>query len=202
MRSAIHAFFVSMAFTFVAGSAAAEGPPPVTITDADVAEMRSWIEVPVTFATLKGLNAAQKDLSAEDIDALDKAWRAEREQVGNRPLVAQLMAGPLSTYLIRRQAMSHGLYSEIFVMTNRGLNAGLSSVTSDYWQGDEGKFQKTYDVGPDAVFIDEPELNEGSGTWRQQVNFTLVNPATGEAEGAVTIEVNITELARLRAVGS
>lgn len=172
------------------------------ITDSDLEEMRSWIAVPVTVATLRGLNAQQSALSQSDIEALDTAWRAEREQIGDRPLVAELMARPLSNYLIRRQAMANGLYTEIFVVTDRGLNAGQSAVTSDYWQGDEAKFTKTFEVGPDAVFIDEAELHEGSGTWRQQVNFTIVDPDNGAAIGAVTIEVNLTELARRRAVGS
>lgn len=172
------------------------------IADADLEEMRSWIAVPVTVATLRGLNAQQSALSQSDIEALDTAWRGEREQLGDRPLVAELMARPLSNYLIRRQAMANGLYTEIFVMTNRGLNAGQSAVTSDYWQGDEAKFSKTFEVGPDAVFIDEAELHEESGTWRQQVNFTIVDPDNGDAIGAVTIEVNLTELARRRASAS
>ena len=116
------------------------------------------------------------------------------------PLVAELMARPLSNYLLRRQAMAGGLYTEIFVVTNRGLNAGQSAVTGDYWQGDEAKFTETFEVGADAVFIDEAELHEGSGTWRQQVNFTIPDPETGAPMGAVTIEVNLTELARRRAL--
>lgn len=199
LESAKFLAFLSLAAGLLSAPLAAEGPR-ARISEADLEDMRSWIAVPVTFATLSGLNAEQSGLSQADIDALDKEWRAEREQIGDRPLVAELMARPLSNYLLRRQAMAGGLYTEIFVVTNRGLNAGQSAVTGDYWQGDEAKFTETFEVGADAVFIDEAELHEGSGTWRQQVNFTIPDPETGAPMGAVTIEVNLTELARRRAL--
>jgi hypothetical protein len=45
------------------------------------------------------------------------------------------------------------------------------------------------------VFVDEPEFNEETATWRAQVNLTLTD-ASGAKIGAVTAEVNLTELAR------
>jgi hypothetical protein len=84
----------------------------------------------------------------------------------------------------------------MFVMDEKGLNVGQSSVTSDYWQGDEGKYQKTFQVGANAVFIDEAEFNDDTKTWRAQLNFTVVDPASGKPIGAATIEMNLTELER------
>ena len=71
---------------------------------------------------------------------------------------------------------------------------GQSAITGDYWQGDEGKFQKTYPVGADAVFIDEAEFHDGTGTWRAQLNMTIAK--NGKAIGAITVEINLTELQR------
>src|SRR3546814_17528305 len=70
------------------------------------------------------------------IDELDKQWRAEAES-DNQPLIAQLMGNPLSSYLIRKKAESNGLFAELFVFDATGMNVGQSSVTRDYWQGDE-----------------------------------------------------------------
>ena len=134
------------------------------------------------------------DLSQDQIDALDKQWRAERE-MDDQPLITSVLANPLSSYLTRIQARSLGVLSEIFVMDQNGLNAGQSSITSDYWQGDEAKFQKTYGAGAGAVFLDEPELNEDTKSWRSQLNFT-VHDADGAPIGHATVEVNLTELAR------
>ncbi|GHD62722.1 hypothetical protein GCM10017083_51880 [Thalassobaculum fulvum] len=144
--------------------------------------------------TLAALNARQADLDQATIDDLDKQWRDERK-ADDQPLITAVLSSPLSGYLLRIQAGSAGLFTEIFVMTAKGLNAGQSSITSDYWQADEAKFQKTFDVGPDAVFVDEPEYNEETATWRAQVNLTLTD-ASGAKIGAVTAEVNLTELAR------
>ncbi len=162
-----------------------------------VEETRGWLEVPVVRMTVESQNARRGEISAEEIEARDQVWRKEREQQ-DQPFVASVLSNPLSTYLTRIQARSIGLYSEIIVVDDVGLNAGQSAITGDYWQGDEAKFQKTFEVGRNAVFIDEPELNEATATWRAQLNLTLHSEA-GEPIGAATVEVNLTELSRRRA---
>ena len=137
-------------------------------------------------------------LFIEIIDALDKQWRAERE-VEDQPLITAVLSSPLSNYLTRIQARSRGLYTEIFVMDAQGLNAGQSSITSDFWQGDEAKWQKTFQVGPDAIFIDEIEINDETGTENAQVNMSIAQD--GKVVGAITVEINITELRRRYAAG-
>jgi hypothetical protein len=174
--------------------AGAESPPKSLIDDAFVQSIREWSSTPVVGLTLAALNARQADLDQATIDDLDKQWRDERK-ADDQPLITAVLSSPLSGYLLRIQAGSAGLFTEIFVMTAKGLNAGQSSITSDYWQADEAKFQKTFDVGPDAGFVDEPEYNEETATWRAQVNLTLTD-ASGAMIGAVTAEVNLTELAR------
>lgn len=164
------------------------------ITPAFIEEVKTWATAPVVVAALAGRNQLSGKLPQGEIDALDKQWRAERE-IDDQPLITSVLANPLSTYLIRVQAGSVGLFTEIFVMDINGLNAGQSAVTSDYWQGDEGKFQKTFDVGPAAVFVDEAEFHEGTRTWRAQLNMTVTDPQ-GTAIGAITVEVNLTELQR------
>ncbi len=160
-----------------------------------VPKIAEWSRHPVVLIALKAQNKRHTGLSEDKIIEMDKMWRAERKE-DVQPLIAQLFGSPLSTYLTRIQANSLGLYSEIFVMDNVGLNVGLSSVTSDYWQGDEGKWQKTYKVAPDAIFIDEPEFHKETGTQRVQINMTVSDPDTNKALGAITVEVNITELSR------
>ncbi len=177
-----------------AGAARAQGPSAAMINDEVLAEIRDWLLVPVVSLTLEAQNERYKSLASADISRLDAQWMSERE-AGVQPLIASTLNNPLSTYLTQVQAASAGLFTEIFVIDARGLNAGQSSITSDFWQGDEAKFQKTYDVGPGAVFVDEPEYDERTGTWRAQANLTLQDSA-GVAIGAATVEVNLTELAR------
>ena len=67
-------------------------------------------------------------------------------------------------------------------------------------RGDEAKFQETFLVGPDALFVDEPEFNDTTNTWRAQVNMSLTDPDTGTLIGAATVEVDLDRLAERKAM--
>ena len=165
------------------------------ITPDFVSELRTQLQQPVTILSVDASNKRHDGVQQAEIDKLDEAWKTEAKS-GDQPLIAEILSSPLSSYLLYTQAKSAGLFTEIFIMDKFGLNVGQSSVTSDYWQGDEAKFQKTFQVGPDAVFIDEPEYHDETKTWRVQVNLTIVDPASKAAIGAATAEINLTELQR------
>jgi hypothetical protein len=160
-----------------------------------IAELRKIIASRVTTISLRAQNQRYAGINQDKIDSLDKQWRAETKSE-RQPLIAQLMGNPLSSFLIRKKAESLGMYTEIFVFDAMGLNVGQSSVTSDYWQGDEPKYQQTFAIGRDAYLIDEPEFDDVTQSNRQQVSFTIVDPETNEMLGAATVEINIDELAR------
>ncbi|WP_193170938.1 hypothetical protein [Nisaea nitritireducens] len=179
-------------------SYAQDNPPSVDILDGNaIAEIRDWLSNPVVEMSVTAHNRLYEGVEQAQIDELDKAWRAEKESA-DQPLIAATLSSPLSTYLTQIQAASGGIFTEIFVMNAFGLNVGQSAITSDFWQGDEAKYQKTFLVSPTAVFVDEPEFNEKSKTWRTQVNLTLAKD--GKAIGAVTVEYNLSELARRRGI--
>jgi hypothetical protein len=163
------------------------------IRDHLVDQVRQWSGSPVVLLTLEASNQRYANLEQARIDALDQQWRAERE-VEDQPLITAVLSSPLSSYLTRIQANSQGLFSAIFVMDAVGLNAGQSAITSDFWQGDEAKWQQTFLVGPDAVFIDEVEINEDTGTEIRQLNLSIAQD--GKVVGAITVDVNMTELRR------
>lgn len=168
-------------------------PDVSLITDAVLADIRAFLERDIVTMSVLNQNQKYSAITQADIDALDQTWRAETE-TADQPLISATLSNPLSSYLTRVQAHSLGLYTEIFVMDNKGLNVGQSNISSDYWQGDEAKFQKTFPVGADAVFIDEPELRDDVQAWVVQVNLSV--SSEGQAIGAATIEVNLTELQR------
>ena len=163
------------------------------ITDALNNQIRPWLGDPVVVEAVKAQNAETSGLSDADIEALDQQWRAEAE-TGSGPLIDKVLGNKLSAFLKEKKEAADGLYSEVFVMDAKGLNVGQSDVTSDYMQGDEAKWQKTYPVGPDAVFIDDVEFDDSSGQFQSQVNATVVDPATGQPIGAITIGINVEKL--------
>lgn len=169
--------------------------PKQLVSDKLIARIRGEMGREIVQLSVKSQNIRHKDFSEADILALDKKWRAERKS-DDKPLIAASLTRPLSTYLLKLQAHAGGLYTEIFIMDDKGLNAGQSTITSDYWQGDEGKWKKTFLAGSDAIFIDEAEWHEGSKTWRAQVNIAIADAKSSKPIGAATFEINLTELSR------
>lgn len=186
--------FLLLSLFLVQGPRPAAAQAPAEITPELIETMRDIAAHPVVLISVRAQNERHKDIPQAQIDALDKQW-VEQRKSDNQPLIAQIMGAPLSSYLIRKMAESRGLFIEMFVMDNKGLNVGQSSITGDFWQGDEGKYQKTFLVGSDAVFIDEITVDKKTGMQSQQVNFTLVDPDTKQPVGAMTVEVDLGQLA-------
>ncbi len=161
------------------------------VPDSLISEIKAWANDPVVIQAIKEQNAKHASLSQDDVDQLDKQWRAETKAFNRRPLIDSVLARPLSAYLKTVKARAGGLYNEIFVMDNKGLNVGQSDVTSDYWQGDEAKWRKTFLAGSNAVFVDEVDFDESTQTYQSQVNISIVDPSSNTVIGAVTVGVNV-----------
>lgn len=160
------------------------------ITNYVNANVVGWLSDPVVVNAIKAQNAEHASLGQADIDALDKQWRAETE-AGSRPLIDKVLGNELSKFLTARQADAGGMITEAFVMDDKGLNVGQSEVTSDYWQGDEAKWQKSFGAGSGAIFVDEVEKDESTQTLQSQVSIAISDPATGAAIGAITLGINV-----------
>jgi hypothetical protein len=150
--------------------------------------LRDWMKDPVVIAAVKAQNVKHADLTQDKIDALDKQWRAETK-ASAKPLINEVMGNALSALLKKKEAEGKGLVTEIFVMDNKGLNVGQSDVTSDYWQGDEAKWQKTFSVGPAAVFVDKVDKDESTQKFQTQVSISIVDG--GAVIGAVTVGLDV-----------
>ncbi|WP_340151478.1 hypothetical protein [uncultured Sneathiella sp.] len=194
----ILAAFLSLTPIAAGSVTASETAPSRDLVDANaINELKQWLANPVVGISISSQNRKYISVNQQAIDDLDKQWRAERE-TQDQPLIAATLSSPLSSYLTQIQAASGGLYAEIFIMDANGLNVGQSSITSDFWQGDEAKFQETFSKGVNTVFVDEPEFNEDTKTWRVQVSMTIANDKQ-QPIGSITVEYNLTELSRRKA---
>lgn len=155
--------------------------------------VRSWIQEPAIVNALIAQNAAHAGLSQADIEDMDARWRTELSSAA-RPMIEAQLSNALSLYLKGRQRAAEGLITEIFVMDNRGLNVGQSDITSDYWQGDEAKWQKSFGAGPGALHIDEAERDESTQLMQSQASLPIEDPQTGKVIGAITVGVNLDAL--------
>jgi hypothetical protein len=156
-------------------------------------ELTKWLTNPELIAAINAQNAQHADLSEDAVIALDQQWRAEAG-AGGGPLIEKLLSGPVSNWLLDQQDATIGFVTEVFVMDNKGLNVAQSVETSDYWQGDEAKWQETFIVGPDALHISEVEFDDSTGFYQSQVSLAISAPETGQVIGAITFGINVQNL--------
>lgn len=182
-----------LAGTLLATAAWASDAHVAPATDFANSTVKQWIANDTVINAVKAQNAKHAGLSQGDIDNMDKDWRSQTD-ASSKPMIDAVLGNALSSYLREQKESAQGLVTEVFVMDNRGLNVGQSDVTSDYWQGDEAKWQKTYSAGADAIFVDEVEMDESTQTFQSQVSMSIVDPATGEVIGAITVGINVDAL--------
>ncbi|MEM9440812.1 MAG: hypothetical protein AAGA73_10245 [Pseudomonadota bacterium] len=156
-------------------------------------QLQSWLSSPLLIDAINKQNDDHAGLTDADIDSMDKQWRSQAKN-GGGPLIDRVVQREASAYLSGKKKESGDLVTEVFIMDNKGLNVAVSDITSDYMQGDEAKWKKTYPQGAGQIFVDEVEFDDSSETFQSQVSATVVDPASGRAIGAVTFGINIDAL--------
>ena len=156
-------------------------------------QLSTWLSDPALIAAITAQNERHAALTEDEVIALDQQWRAEAG-AGGGPLIESLLSSAESQWLRDQQTATAGFVTEVFVMDDKGLNVAQSVETSDYWQGDEAKWQQTYLVGPDALHISEVEFDDSTGFYQSQASLPITDPATGAVIGAVTFGINVQSL--------
>ena len=158
----------------------------------DLAEQKIMqiVNDPAIVAAIQTRNGETGGMAEDAIIALDNKWRAEVGG-GDTPTIDPVLSGAVADMLRAVRDESEGLFTEIFVMDMVGLNVAASDTTSDYWQGDEAKWQQTYGAGAGAIHISEVELDESTQSYQSQISVAISDPATNAPIGAATFGVNI-----------
>lgn len=175
-------------------STAVAGPHDNKVRALLESDAAAWLSDPIVIEAIKRQNAEHANLSQRDIDRLDKNWRKEKKS-NDRPMINSVLKNELSKFLKKIAVNSNELYSEIFIMDNKGLNVGQSDVTSDYWQGDEAKWQKTYLAGTNALHIAKIKYDESTRHFQIQASIPIIDPTTKTNIGAVTLGLAMRQLA-------
>jgi hypothetical protein len=149
-------------------------------------EVAKWVADADVVAALNAANAENTGYDQGKIDALDQQWRAEVGAAAH-PLIDQIMGSSASAKAKGWCDGSGGVVTEIILMDNKGLNVGICDATSDYWQGDEPKYQNTFTKGAGAVFVDDVEQDSSTQKFQVQASMTVVDPASGRPIGVITV---------------
>ena len=150
--------------------------------------IRPWLSEPVVIDAISAQNEEHAHITIAEINRLDVGF-IERT---DKKLLESTRKNPLAAFLLEKKAAAGGVIFEIFIVDNKGLNVAQTDPTLDYMQGDEAKFQKTFLVGPEAVFIDAVAPDDGVNV--AQANLTIKHPKLGKAIGAVTIGIAVDRL--------
>ncbi|MCG8312631.1 MAG: transporter substrate-binding domain-containing protein [Pseudomonadales bacterium] len=172
-------------------------PPSVALSERDRAailqiqgEIESWLSNPALIAAVVESNRNHMNLKPSDIQALDQRWRKPLGSA-DRALISSVMAHPVSSYLKQIKQAGDGLFTEIILIDNQGLNVGLSDVTSDYWQGDEEKFQRTFIDKAKQPHIGALIYDESSRSFQSQISLLIRDSENSEPIGVITVGVDI-----------
>jgi hypothetical protein len=176
------------------GTAAARPAVAGPLTDADreqlVALAKAVAADPAVVAAVRSQNARRVPLA--EIQQVDRLWTAAQ---GVDARMQALMGNTCARALKQAQA-DHPEIAEAFAMDNQGANVCMTNRTSDYWQGDEAKWVKSFDEGRGAVFVDAPKFDDSAGGYLVQVSVPVM--AGGKAIGAVTVGVSLDRIATQR----
>jgi len=152
-------------------------------------EVKSWIYEEVIINAIKTQNEAHSALTPERVLELDQQWRNELSGKNeNKILIGTTINKAISKHLQNKVRASNGFITEIILMDNKGLNVGVNDITSDYWQGDEHKWKRTFLTGAEQIYISETYFDESANKLQNQFSVTISDQGT--PIGAITIGIN------------
>lgn len=120
----------------------------------------------------------------EQVRRRDAVWIANRAD----PRRQAIVQAPCSARL-RELVKDDPIVVEAFVMNDRGTLVCSVTETSDYWQGDEPKWQRTFLEGRDP-FVDEPAFDASTGKYAVQISVPVVSGAKRIGAVTLTLKVN------------
>lgn len=135
---------------------------------------------------VKAVNAENaKGKTPDQVKEYDKKWR---ETPGVADFMKLLMESECGKHIQSIQK-SKPYFAEIFVMDNLGANVAMTDKTSDYWQGDEDKFIKSYNAGKGGIHISDVEFDDSTQAYLVQVSIPVKDGTN--VIGAVTFGVDV-----------
>jgi hypothetical protein len=115
------------------------------------------------------------------IQRIDAAWTGGGDLEGlDRGLLENPCAQALDSFMTATTG-----FKESFVMDDLGALVCMTQRTSDYWQGDEAKWQRSMNEGLGALYIGEIAWDESADSMLVQISVPIMND--GRAIGALTV---------------
>ncbi len=168
----------------------------VELTDAQIEEL---LDVKIRFAThmayqpniIRAVEAQNgKKLTLAEIKERDQMWIDANG--GSNALIRAITRNDIARYL-KRRVENNTAIDEVFITDNQGANVAAYPPTSDYWQGDEGKFTSSFNNGDGKVFIGPLEQDASTNKTLVQISTPIVS--NNQTIGVLIMGVSVDYLA-------
>lgn len=143
---------------------------------------------PSVVEAVKQQNA--KSITLDEIKKIDALWQSTPESE-TLPVMKAVQENAAVTYL-KEVELSKPYYIEAILTDNQGANVATTHRTSDYWQGDEPKFEKAWQGGKGNVFIAKPKTDDSTKEVLSQVSVPVKDGST--VIGTLTLGVAVNKL--------
>lgn len=142
---------------------------------------------PVFVKETKAQNA--KGVSLDEIKRIDKEWKEAEDELDIHVEKTSNACAQAVVKLVK----ANSAILEAFVMDNQGANVGQNALTSDYWQGDEAKWQNSYNKGKGGVDVGDVEFDKSVNAQIQQISLPIID-VDGKVVGAICYGINTDSL--------
>ncbi|MBN1984320.1 MAG: hypothetical protein JW795_22540 [Chitinivibrionales bacterium] len=150
-----------------------------SIITTHINKIKEFVQSPIIIESVNEQN--KRGTSLEMIKKTDTDWIEHK----NDDLATQLQNNKTGALLKKLIFDNSTLYVESFLCDNQGAVVGEYPRTTDYWQGDEDKFIKSYNNGNGVVYIGPFEFDESSKTVGVQLSIPVED--TGKTIGVLVV---------------
>jgi len=145
-------------------------------------KLREWAGDGVIVGAVMAQNG--QSLTIGEIQSRDQSWIDGEADA----LVKSVTSSPCAARL-RELASTAPQYGEVLLMDRNGALVCATNKTSDYWQGDEPKWSRSFNGGKGAVFIDRPRFDDSAKERLAQVSLPVAKG--GKVIGVLTVGVKL-----------
>ena len=164
----------------------------IQLSDTEIEEL---LDVKIRFATHMAFQPnIIRAVESQNGENLTLAKIKERDQIwidangGSNSLIREITRNDVAKYLQRR-VENNSAIDEVFITDNQGANVAAYPPTSDYWQGDEGKFTSSFNDGTGTVFIGP--LEKDASTNKSQVQISAPIISNNQTIGVLIMGVSV-----------
>ncbi len=138
-----------------------------SVLKSEIKRVSRMTQNPILIEAVVSQNA--KGLTMEVIKQRDERWKTSDTSDEFKQEMITSTAGRYLSNLMK----SSKAYTEAFLTDNQGANVAASPLTSDYWQGDEDKWVKSFTPEGGAIYVGPMEWDDSSGYNAVQISVPV-----------------------------